>query len=113
MKKDELFIENVIQSELVSQVEQTEKVIDKYFSFTEREKNIALYFMKSSVIDCLGKLFGVIDGVSFLDDLSGNDKVKLLINDKEIQGDLHDIFNEKTESFLNELKNIKNYLNKQ
>ncbi|NEN76051.1 hypothetical protein F9B74_06900 [Pelistega sp. NLN82] len=61
--------------------------------------------MKSSIIDCLGKLFGVIDGVSPLSGLSENDKIKLLINDKEIQGDLHDIFNEKTDSFLNELNN--------
>lgn len=112
MQKDELFIESIIQSELVLQVKRTENLIDDYFSLNDREKQIALYFIKSSIIDCLGKLLGVIDGVSFIDNFSGENVFKLFIGDEEIQGDLHDIFNEKTEFFIEELNNIRVFLNK-
>ena len=97
-------IERFITDDIADYVEMlSSKDMDDY------TKKVILDYMKLAIFNCVSGFFGVLDGVSFVDGTDRGKKLILAIDNIEIQGNLHDIFNQEIQNFENELSNSSIY----
>ena len=73
------------------------KSLNLYASLDEEQRAVLFEIMRQTMSDTISNLFGVIDGVSTLED--ADEELKLLTADgnEEMSGDLQDLFLEQEE----------------
>lgn len=105
---DVIFVKGVIERFLTDDIADYAEMLSGKDIDSDLKK-VILDYMKLATFNCVSGFFGVLDGVSFVDGTDKGRKIILTIDNIEIQGNLHDIFNQEIENFENELSNSSIY----